>query len=105
MIRHLVVRCEGGQDIAVVACEFDFSRDMVRIAELVRPEDGGLTQRVNKVVFEISEYPELDALYDLFKWEWDMDAVEDLVIGYLNRQSDARVRLREEWAAELGQVS
>ncbi len=87
----------------MVEIRYDLRSDRFHIAEIVPTADPMIQRRVNHETF--NHYAEL---YEVLEWpsfnQWNMEAVENLVIGYLNRQSNARVKLREEWATELAQA-
>lgn len=106
---NLLMRCDGNGEVALVHLQYDCAGDRFHIAELVPGSDELVHRRVNHEVFCVGDYPELDGVIHLSAtagWAWDMEAVNDLVVGYLNRQSKARVRLHPAWEAELslGQV-
>lgn len=100
-MNSLVVRCVGNGEVATVQIRYDFRSDRFHIAEIVPTADPMVQRRVNHETFK--HYAEL---YDVFEWpslnQWNMEAVEALVVGYLNRQSEARVRLHGAWVIELG---
>lgn len=103
-MKRLVVRCVGNGEVAVVELRYDALKDQLVLAEIVPTSDPIVKRRVNHEVLHLAEYPEPAALFAMpVNGEcWDMEAVEELVLGYLNRQSEVRVRLREDWAIELG---
>lgn len=103
-MKRLVVRSVGNGEVAVVELRYDALQDQLRLAEIVPTADPVVQRRVNHEVLNLEEYPELTELFAMpvNGQCWDMEAVEELVWGYLNRQSEVRVRLREAWAIELG---
>lgn len=105
-MQRLVVRCVGNGEVAVVELRYDALQDQLTLAEIVPTSDPIVKRRVNHEVLHLAEYPELEGLFAMPVNAkcWHMEAVEDLVLGYLNRQSETRVRLREDWAAELAQA-
>ncbi|MCQ3931242.1 MAG: hypothetical protein DPW16_12355 [Chloroflexi bacterium] len=105
-MKRLVVRCVGNGEVAVVELRYDALQDQLTLAEIVPTADPIVKRRVNHEVLHLEAYPELAELFAMPVNGkcWDMEAVEDLVLGYLNHQSETRVRLHEEWAIELGQA-
>lgn len=103
MQKNLIVRLEGNNDVAIIEIRPDTWRNEVKLAEIVPTDDPMVHRRINHEALVITDYPELhDLLDDDLNWNWE--AVENLAIGYLNRQSNARVKLCEEWATELAQA-
>lgn len=102
-MKRLVVRCVGNGEVAVVELRYDALKDQLVLAEIVPTTDPLVQCRVNHEVLAMAEYPELAELFAMPVNGkcWNMEAVEALVLGYLNRQSEVRVRLRADWAAEL----
>lgn len=99
---RLTVRCVSSRDETVVTLGYDLAMHTIHVAELVRPEDGGLTRCVNKEALDTWEHPELEALVaDPMLTRWDMDEVEDFVTAYLNRRNSRPVQPDPEWMAEL----
>lgn len=105
-MNSLVVNCVGNGEIAVVDIRHDDATDDLYLAELVPTSDGLTHRRVNRETLDMWQDRELNEVFhdNGHIWSWNMEAVENLVIGYLNRQSNARVKLREEWMAELTQA-
>lgn len=100
-MNSLVVRCVGNGEVATVQIRYDLRSDRFHIAEIVPTADPMVQCRVNHETF--NHYPELyEALERPSLNKWNMEAVEALVVAYLNRRSEARVHLREDWAIELG---
>lgn len=95
----LNMRCAGNGEITVVELIYDRWRNEIRLAEIVPVDDGMVQRRVNQEVLVITDYAELGDFMS-----WTTPDVEDLVVGYLNRQNQARVQLREDWAAELAEA-
>ncbi|MBZ0319534.1 MAG: hypothetical protein K8L91_24200 [Anaerolineae bacterium] len=104
-MKHLIVRCVGKNNVAVVHVGYRVLPDEIHLAEIVPTDDPLVQRRVNHEVFNLNEYPELEhVLCDVpnaFHLDWNMSEVEELVLGYLNRQSEARVRLNAGWKTEL----
>lgn len=105
-MKRLVVRCVGNGEVAVVELRYDALKDQLVLAEIVPTSDPIVKRRVNHEVLAMAEYPELEGLFAIpvNRQRWNMEAVEELTLGYLNRQSETRVRLREDWATELAQA-
>lgn len=99
-MNSLVVRCVGNGEVATVQIRYDARSDRFHIAEIVPTADPLVQRRVNHEVF--NHYPEL---YETLEWpslnQWNMEAVEAMALGYLNRQSDGLVRPNTDWVAEL----
>ncbi|MBI5931905.1 MAG: hypothetical protein HY862_21525 [Chloroflexi bacterium] len=98
----LTVQCIGNGDTALVTLQFHHAPDgqpYVRLTELIRGSDELLLRSVNPEVLAVRDHPEL---HDLIQDQtWHMEAVEALVLGYLNRQSEVRIRLHQTWEAAL----
>jgi hypothetical protein len=101
--KNLVVRCEGNGEVVIIEIRPDAWRNEFRLAEIVPTSDALVQRRVNHEALAIADYPELEDLFGE-NWDWDMEAVEALVLGYLNRQSEARVKLHQAWVTELAQA-
>lgn len=108
-MKHLVVRCVGNGEVATVEIRFNVIGHEIHLAELIPTQDPMIQRRVNRETLHPDEYPELWEvvagdprlllLYEAL--EWQMTNTEALVLGYLNRRSEARVQLSAAWKTEL----
>lgn len=93
-MRRITLGFKGIADSGIVEIGYDFLSQRVFLAEVVDTDDLPIQMRVNHEVLEIAEYPELKELINN-NFSWNIQAAEALAIGYLNRQSEARVKLAE----------
>ncbi|MBZ0315425.1 MAG: hypothetical protein K8L91_03330 [Anaerolineae bacterium] len=104
-MKHLVVRCVGQNNVAVVHVGYRALPDEIHLAEIIPTADPLVQRRVNHEVLSVYENSELGDVVvvqpSTYAMAWDMEAVENLVVAYLNRRSEARVRLNAGWKTEL----